>query len=256
MSRAEPLEIGGKVPFVALCNGRKPARPARAFAVFPSQSGQAETAPLTPLWPPAARAGAVLPSEGRVHRVRHPGEVCHQGGRLRPWQSSCPKGTKYTFFRSSSAPMCLGAAPARPSLVATASTSGRAVAQMSLGRHGHRRVGHAVGQLGQGVAGAGTDHQHIQQLFGADGLRLRDRESITRRSQMRSISRIKSWALPKRVSVAAAALGDDGRHVPDSGPRTCLQRRHGPGHRYKRSRRRRTPRVSCSIFILPTRARI
>ena len=48
------------------------------------------------------------------------------------------------------------------------------VAQVSLGRHGNRGVRDAVCQLGQGVARAGTDDQHIQQMPGPNGLGLGD----------------------------------------------------------------------------------
>lgn len=78
------------------------------------------------------------------------------------------------------------------------------VAQVSLGRHGNRGVRDAVCQLGQGVARAGTDDQHIQQMPGPNGLGLGDAVHHPP-PQMRSISRIKSWAAPKRVSVAAPA---------------------------------------------------
>lgn len=47
-----------------------------------------------------------------------------------------------------------------------------AIAQMTFGGHGDGAVGNAVGQLCQGVASTGGNHQHIQQLFWANWLHL------------------------------------------------------------------------------------
>ena len=53
------------------------------------------------------------------------------------------------------------AAPARPS-----------VAQMAFGRHGHGGIGCGMGKLRQGISGAGSDDQSVQQPLGSDGLYL------------------------------------------------------------------------------------
>ena len=48
------------------------------------------------------------------------------------------------------------------------------VAQVGLGGEGDRAVGDAGGELGERIAGAGGDDEHVEELFGADGLRLFD----------------------------------------------------------------------------------
>ena len=45
---------------------------------------------------------------------------------------------------------------------------------MGLGGEGDRAVGDAGGELGERIAGAGGDDEHVEELFGADGLRLFD----------------------------------------------------------------------------------
>ena len=73
------------------------------------------------------------------------------------------------------------------------------MSQMGLGGHGNTGVGDAGGQFTQGVARTEADDQQVQQPLGPDGFRPFDR-GMTRWSQIRPISRIRSWALPKRVS--------------------------------------------------------
>ena len=48
------------------------------------------------------------------------------------------------------------------------------VAQVGLGGEGDRAVGDAGGELGERIAGAGGDDEHVEELFGADGLRFFD----------------------------------------------------------------------------------
>lgn len=67
-----------------------------------------------------------------------------------------------------------GALPARASFVETARTMGRSLRRCALAARVTGAVGDAAGELRERVAGAGRDDEAVEQLFGADRLRLRD----------------------------------------------------------------------------------
>ena len=78
-----------------------------------------------------------------------------------------------------------------------------AVSQMALGRHCHRRVRDARGELGEGVAGAGRYDEGVEEPLGPHALRGRD--AVDDRAARQASSRaLKPAASPKRLSVREA----------------------------------------------------
>ena len=89
---------------------------------------------------------------------------------------------------------------------------GPLVAQVGLAGQGHSGVGNAAGQLCQGVAGAGGDNQQIQQLFGADGLRLGDAGDGPGAADLLRLGD-KVRRLAEAAVDAAGRLGENGEDV-------------------------------------------
>ena len=107
------------------------------------------------------------------------------------------------YFRGSSAPM-LAAEADRPSLVEGAMRTGRSLRRWALAAMVTLESVTPAASLPSVLPVQGQMMSKSRSFFGPMGSASR-RLEMTRRSQMRSISRIRSWAVPNRVSVPAAA---------------------------------------------------
>ena len=149
----------------------------------------------------------LTPLQGGVHRLPDAGKVRHQGAGFAVW-IVLTKGYKKIISSYQQLPDVPGGRA--ESIVGGDRDDYRSVvAQMGLGRHGHRRIRDACGQLPQGIAGTGGDDQGVQQLLRANGLRIADAPDGRMSGQALHLGQ-EGFRRPEAGICRLTCLGDDG----------------------------------------------